>query len=87
MKKTSVRTIRRLDVIQTESGVRLEFEGNGFLYKMVRNITGMMVTVASGKRPIEDIETVFASKDRKLAERAAPPQGLFLVRVFYPTNS
>jgi tRNA pseudouridine38-40 synthase len=81
--KTSIRTIRRLDVILTKGGVRLEFEGTGFLYKMVRNIVGMMVAVATGKRPIEDIGVVFASKDRRHAERAAPAQGLFLVRVQY----
>lgn len=83
-KKSSIRIIRRLDVIHTESGVRLEFEGNGFLYKMVRNITGMMVSVASGKRTIEEIEQIFVSKDRRKAEPAAPAQGLFLMRVFYP---
>ncbi len=83
-KKTSVRIIRRLDVIRTENGVRLEFEGNGFLYKMVRNITGMLISVASSKRSIDDIEAVFRSKNRKLAEPAAPAQGLFMIRVFYP---
>jgi tRNA pseudouridine38-40 synthase len=84
VKKTSVRIIRRLDVIRTEHGVRLEFEGNGFLYKMVRNITGMLISVASSKRKIHEIEEVFVSKNRRLAESAAPAQGLFLMRVFYP---
>jgi tRNA pseudouridine38-40 synthase len=83
-KKTSVRTIRRLDIIRTQSGLRLEFEGNGFLYKMVRNITGMLVSVSCSKRKIEEIEEIFLAKDRRLAEPAAPPQGLFLKRVFYP---
>ena len=83
-KKTSVRIIRRLDAIPTATGVRLEFEGNGFLYKMVRNITGMLISVASGKRKMEEIDEVFVSKNRQLAEPAAPSQGLFLVRVFYP---
>jgi tRNA pseudouridine38-40 synthase len=83
-KKTSVRIIRRIDVIRTESGLRLEFEGNGFLYKMIRNITGMLISIASSKRKIHEIEEVFASKNRTLAEPAAPAQGLFLMRVLYP---
>lgn len=82
-RKTTVRTLYRLDVIRTADGVRLEFEGNGFLYKMVRNIVGMMIGVASGKRRLEEIDEVFSSKDRRHAEPGAPPQGLFLMRIWY----
>lgn len=78
-----VRTLYRLDVFQNDGGLRLEFEGNGFLYKMVRNIVGTIVDVACKKRPITDIAMILASKDRRLASAAAPPQGLFLMRVDY----
>lgn len=78
-----VRNLYRLDVIKEEGGVRLEFEGDGFLYKMVRNIVGTLVDVASTKRPIEDITKIFESKDRRKASLAAPPHGLFLVNVLY----
>jgi len=81
--RNPVRTIYRIDVCETEGGVRLEFEGNGFLYKMVRNIVGMLVDVASGRRTLEDVERIFAAKDRRQAPMAAPPQGLFLFRVSY----
>jgi len=81
--KNSIRTIHRLDIVATSDGVRLEFEGNGFLYKMVRNIVGMLLDVASKKRPIEDIEKVFLGKDRRLASKAAPSMGLFLVHITY----
>lgn len=83
-RKNPVRTIYRLDVVKQEQGVRLEFEGNGFLYKMVRNIVGMLLNVASGKRSINEIETLFQAKDRRLAPQSAPAQGLFLMKVFYP---
>jgi tRNA pseudouridine38-40 synthase len=82
--KHYVRTLYRLDVIQEGKNVRLEFFGNGFLYKMVRNITGMLVAIAIGRRSIDDIQKVFASKDRRMAECAAPPEGLCLMRVVYP---
>lgn len=83
---TTERTIFRLDIIPQEGGLRLEFEGDGFLYKMVRNIVGTLVEVATEKRPLEAIETLFAAKDRRATGVAAPPQGLFLVRVDYPTR-
>lgn len=84
--KNAVRTIYRLDVIEQEGGVRLEFEGNGFLYKMVRNIVGTMLEVASGYRNLEDIERLFDTRDRRQAGKAVPPQGLFLMKVHYPSQ-
>lgn len=80
-----IRTLTRLDIVEQEGGVRLEFEGDGFLYKMVRNITGTLLEVASGKRSVEDIPKIFSSKNRILADNAAPPQGLCLIQVHYPT--
>lgn len=78
-----IRTITRLDVIPSTGGVRLEFEGNGFLYKMVRNITGTLIDVARGYLPLDDIPRIFTARDRRNASSAAPPQGLFLVQVIY----
>lgn len=78
-----VRTIFRLDLVEIEGGLRLEFEGDGFLYKMVRNIVGTIIEVASKQRPLEDISLLLNVKDRRLAGAAAPPQGLFLVKVMY----
>ena len=82
--KNPVRTISRLNVITVPGGLRLEFEGNGFLYKMVRNITGTLIDVACGKIPLENIPTIFAKKDRGLSGRIAPASGLFLKKVSYP---
>lgn len=81
--KNSVRTLVRLDVIPQKGGVRLEFEGDGFLYKMVRNITGTLLDIGRGKISKEKIEEIFAAKDRRRAASAAPPEGLFLMKVRY----
>ena len=81
--KDPVRTLRRLDVIEEEGGVRLEFEGTGFLYKMVRNITGTLLEVGEGKRAPEDIASILLAKDRSKAGKSVYPHGLFLVKVFY----
>lgn len=78
-----VRTLYRLDIFDEKGGLRLEFEGDGFLYKMVRNIVGVLVEVAAGKRALNEIPLIFEAKDRKKAGRAVPPHGLFLVEVKY----
>lgn len=78
-----IRTLKRLDVFDTDGGIRLEFEADGFLYKMVRNLTGMLLDISSGKYDINEIEVIFAAKDRRKAGMAAPPQGLFLMHVDY----
>ena len=85
--RNPVRTLYRLDCVSISNGYRLEFEGNGFLYKMVRNIVGTLVDVASKKMALEDIAVIFEAKDRKRASQAAPPQGLFLMRVAYPEDA
>ena len=82
-KNGATRTIHRIDLIQEEGGFRLEFEGTGFLYKMVRNLVGTLLDVASGKLDPKQIPEIIAAKDRKKAQKAAPPHALFLVKVLY----
>jgi tRNA pseudouridine38-40 synthase len=84
--KNPVRSIYRIDLIRSGPAVRIEFEGSGFLYKMVRNIVGTALDVAMGKRELESIPEIFAAKDRKKASRSAPAHGLFLMEVHYPKD-
>jgi len=81
--KNPIRTITRLELCREPGGVRLEFEGNGFLYKMVRNITGTLLDVARGKIEPESIPQLFEARDRTIASPAAPARGLFLMKVNY----
>lgn len=60
-----------------------EITGDGFLRHMVRNIVGTLVEIGRGRRPVEWIGQVLASRDRKGAGPTAPPEGLFLVAVDY----
>ncbi len=85
--KNPVRTLKRLDIVPEPGGLRLEFESNGFLYKMVRNIMGALLEVVLHKRRIEEIPEIFAAKDRRRAGIAAPPHGLFLAHVDYSPKS
>jgi tRNA pseudouridine38-40 synthase len=81
--KNAVRTIQRLDVIQEPGGVRLEFEGEGFLYKMVRNMVGTLLDICAGKIDKDQISSILSAKDRRLAGRSVPPHGLYLIEVKY----
>ncbi len=78
-----IRTLYRLDVVEQKGGVRLEFEGNGFLYKMVRNLTGTLLEIAAGKLSPQDIPIILKARDRRKAAATAPAKGLFLVQINY----
>jgi len=81
-----VRTLKRFDVFEQPGGVRFELEADGFLYKMVRNLVGTLLEFAKGKLQEEDVEAIFQAKDRRRAGMAVPPQGLFLVKVYYSSG-
>jgi tRNA pseudouridine38-40 synthase len=82
--KNSIRTLYRLDIVPITGGFRMEFEGSGFLYKMVRNCVGLILEIARSYRPISDIDKILLHKKRSAAGDCAPPHGLFLNKVFYP---
>ena len=80
---TTVRTVYSLDIINRESIIEIYIRANGYLYNMVRIITGTLVDVGLGKYPPERITEIFDAKDRALAGPTAPPQGLALYKVDY----
>ena len=79
----SVRPISEIDLWPADSFVAIEIEANGFLYNMVRNLTGTLVDVGSGRQSVNWPLDVLHSRDRRNAGRTAPPQGLVLVNVHY----
>ncbi len=81
--KDTVRTVYDAKVIRDGDVIEFRVSANGFLYHMVRILTGTLIAVAEGKILPEEIETITHSKDRRLAGITAPPQGLFLNRVVY----
>jgi len=79
-----IKTIHSLQFVpEGEGAFRLEFTGNGFLYKMVRNIVGTLIYIARGKISLGRLQQLFEAKDRRKAPSPAPPQGLFLISVGY----
>ncbi len=81
--ESTIRTINSVRVRQTGRCVTIEFDGNGFLYKMVRLIVGSLVKCALGKMRVEDLIARLHSDRATLPRLVAPAEGLFLVRVRY----
>ncbi|MBP6506595.1 MAG: tRNA pseudouridine(38-40) synthase TruA [Opitutaceae bacterium] len=84
VREDTVRDLRRLDIRRKGRQVRLVVEADGFLYKMVRSLAGVLVAVGEGKLTAAQVKEILHSKRRTAAVQTAPPQGLFLVKVFYP---
>ena len=80
---STIRTINSVRVRQKGPCVTIEFDGNGFLYKMVRVMVGALVKCALGKMRIEEITSRLHSGKMGSARFAAPAEGLYLVRVRY----
>lgn len=82
-KEDTVRDLRRLEVIRRGRHVRIVAEADGFLYKMVRSLVGVLVSVGEGKLSPSQVTEILASRRRTALVQTAPPQGLFLDRVYY----
>lgn len=82
-KKTTVRTLTKCELIEADNRIIIELSGDGFLYNMVRIISGTIVDVGLEKIKLEDIQKIIEFGDRKLAGRTLPPHGLYLVEVRY----
>jgi tRNA pseudouridine38-40 synthase len=85
-RETTVRTVFRLDVQSFFNEIRIDVEGSGFLYNMVRNIAGTLIEVGRGHWSPERMPEILASGDRSQAGPTAPARGLCLQWVKYPPD-
>ncbi len=81
--KDFVRNIYACEVAKQGPLVTFTVTGDGFLYNMVRIMTGTLIEVGLGKRLPQEIPALLAAKERKLAGATVPPQGLCLWSVEY----
>jgi len=84
--KSSVRIIYEAKVYKENDRVIIELTGNGFLYNMVRIISGTLIEVGIGKILPEEIAEIIQSGDRERAGKTLPPNGLYLANVEYEEN-
>ena len=81
--RTTVRTIYYCYVNRNGELLELKVCANGFLYNMVRAITGTVLYAAEGKLTAEDIPAILDSGNRTLAGPTVPPGGLYLTKLWY----
>lgn len=79
----TMRTIYKIEIERKDNFIEITIEGNSFLRYMVRIIVGTLIGVGSGRFEKEDIIKILSDKCRNSAGITAPPQGLYLEKVFY----
>ena len=82
-KKSTVRTLSSIEIQVSGDDLTLTYRGDGFLYHMVRILTGTLLEVGMGERRAEEMPVILAALDRSAAGKTAPAQGLSLVEVEY----
>ena len=70
-------------MIEDNDRIYIELTGSGFLYNMVRIISGTLLDVGIGKIKPEEIANIIESKERARAGKTLPARGLCLVEVTY----
>ena len=85
-KKSKKSTVRTIDEIRIETDgdiISIFYSGNGFLFHMVRILTGTLLEVGTGKRRPEEVKEILAKKKRDSAGFLVPASGLTLLEVRY----
>ena len=77
------RTVTESRVTREGDMVRFTVAADGFLYNMVRIMTGTLLGVQQGRFAPDDIPRIIESRSRKAAGNTAPAHGLYLEKVFY----
>ncbi|MGH7066547.1 MAG: tRNA pseudouridine(38-40) synthase TruA [Acetobacteraceae bacterium] len=84
--KSALRTLDSLSVRRAGERIEITATAKSFLYHQVRNFAGSLRLVGEGKWPPEQIATILAAADRRLAGPTAPAAGLTLIAVRYPSD-
>ena len=85
--KTTVRTIRAVDLSIEGNEWILTVSGDAFLYNMVRIIAGTVAEIGLHRLGADAFENAFETKDRLALGMTAPAHGLELTKVFYPERA
>ncbi len=86
-RESTVRTVYELRINrktnERQKEIEIEITGDGFLYNMVRIIVGTLVEIGQGRRTPESVKEAIEEKDRTLAGHTAPPEGLYLAKIYF----
>ena len=79
----TVRTVKSFSVTRDGEEVIFTVEADGFLYNMVRIMVGSLIEISENKIEKDTLNDIIEGKDRALAGRTAPPQGLYLKEIYF----
>ena len=82
----AIRFLKKISVHREQDRVIIELTANGFLHNMVRIITGCLLAIGRGDKPVRWMEELRVAKDRTKAGVTAPPQGLCFLQPGYPAE-
>ncbi len=82
-KKSTVRTIESIRIEKVGDEIQFQYQGNGFLYHMIRIMTGTLLEIGMGERGVSDIPVILESGLRERAGILLPAKGLTLIGVRY----
>jgi tRNA pseudouridine38-40 synthase len=81
--QSTIRTISSIAIRRQSSAIILDYSGNGFLYRMVRLLTGSIIQVALGRKDLDWLQELLTDPRGRKSHHLAPAAGLYLVRVKY----
>ena len=83
-RESTIRRLRSVRITRKPGSVlELTFDGDGFLYRMVRNLVGALVKVGHDRLKVSDLKKILAARARSTAPPTAPAEGLYLLKVRY----
>ncbi|MGA1843715.1 MAG: tRNA pseudouridine(38-40) synthase TruA [bacterium] len=85
--RSGIRRLMNIAMVDKGGDLVIEFLGNGFLRKQVRRMVGTLIEVGRGRFTPDHVQSMLDSLDPAEAGVTAPPQGLFLVKVYYPARA
>ena len=83
MKKSTVRRIDEIKIVEHGTKIELLYTGNGFLYNMVRALVGTCVYAADGKFSPDDVPAILEGRNRTAAGPPVPAGGLYMTKLWY----
>jgi tRNA pseudouridine38-40 synthase len=84
--KSPLKTLDALELRRSGEEIHIEARARSFLHHQVRNMAGTLKLVGLGRWHPDDVARALAARDRRAGGPTAPPQGLYLVEIRYPTE-